>query len=367
MRDMTPTPVAGFRVPPEAENAGGADKFLAFLTNELIPHLDSTYRTTPMRVLIGHSLGGLFALHALAQKPQVFMGYVVMEPASWWNNRREFQEAGAALRRPPAGRARVMMINTEGWQIDTTHWGGTIPMVRFLSIAGETHGSMAMAGMMQGLRTMFADFRPSQWRAGMKPIAMLDRYDSLAARVGYAVPIPEDAYALAIRMSIDSRYYDDAARGLDRMERALGASPRSRELREKLTRDRALPPDPRFVPLEIPAKRPSPRDAAAFLGRWVTDDHEVEIAASGDTIVVRDRVRLGNGGRYDENDPVIQLTADGTLEWGLQWFQGLAALVVLKAKVQPDGTMLVTREPRGWVPREGGPDMTRVQRFRRPV
>jgi len=122
MRDMTPVPVAGFRVPPEAGNAGGADKFLAFLADELIPHLDSTYRTTPMRVLIGHSLGGLFTLHALAQKPQAFMGYVVMEPASWWNNRRELEEAGAALRRPTAGRARVMMVNAEGWQIDTTQW-----------------------------------------------------------------------------------------------------------------------------------------------------------------------------------------------------------------------------------------------------
>ena len=366
MRDLTTVPVAGFRAP-EAANAGGADRFLAFLGDELIPYLDSTYRTTPMRVLVGHSLGGLFALHAMAQRPQAFMGYVVMEPSAWWNEKREYNLARAALDKPASGRARVMMVNAEPWQIDTTKWGGTKPMVRFIEIKGETHGSMAMAGMMQGLRTLFADFRPAEWRAGMKPIEMLDRYDSLTARIGYAVPIPEDAYALAVRMSIDARYFDDAAAGLGRMERAYGATSRSRQLRDKLATDRAAPPDPRFVQLVVPAHRPTPREAAAFLGRWVSDDHEVLVKASGDTIVVRNRVRFESGEWYESDDPVIQVTADGTLEWGLPWFRGLAALVVLQGKVQSDGTMVVTREPRGWVPRQQAPDMTRTQRFRKAV
>jgi pimeloyl-ACP methyl ester carboxylesterase len=364
-RDMTPAPVSGFRVPQEARTAGGADRFLTFLADELIPHVERTYRAAPMRVLVGHSLGGLFALHALARRPELFTGYLVMEPAVWWNDEHEFREAALALQRPGARRARVMLVNTRRWDLDTTRWGGAFPMVRYFATTGETHASMAMAGMMQGLRTMFADFRPAEWRPGMRPVQMLDRYDSLAARVGYAVPIPENAFALAIRMSIDSRHFDDAARALDRMERELGVSEQSRSLRDKLAADRAVPQPAQWIPLEIPARRPTPRDAARFLGRWVTDDHEVEIRASGDTIVVRDRVRFGDGEWYEENDPVVQVTADGTLEWGLPWFRGLAALVVLKGRVQDDGTMVVTREPRGWLPRQGGPDMTRTQRFRR--
>jgi predicted alpha/beta superfamily hydrolase len=364
MRDFTPAPVARFRVPPEARTAGGADKFLAFLAEELMPHLDRTYRTTPLRVLVGHSLGGLFALHALAQRPELFTGYLVMEPAAWWNNEREWNEARAALQRPGARRARVMLVNTRQWGLDTTRWGGTTPMVRHLSTTGETHASMAMAGMMNGLRSMFADFRPAEWRPGMAPIAMLDRYDSLAARVGYAVPIPANAFALAIRMSIDGRHWEDAERGLARLERTLGVSDQSKALRDKLAHDRANQ-RPGFIPLVIPARRPTPRDATAFLGRWVTEGHEVEIRAAGDTIVVRDRIQFPDGDWYDEHDPVIQMTADGTLEWGLPWFRGLAALVVLKARVQEDGTMAVTREPRGWVPHQSAPDMTRTQRFRR--
>jgi hypothetical protein len=369
MRDMTPAPVAGFRPPPEAGTAGGADRFLAFLAEELIPHLDRSYRTAPMRVLVGHSLGGLFALHALAKRPELFTGYVIMEPAVWWNNQREFEAARMVLTRPAARRARVMMVNTQSLGLDTTHWGGTMPMVRHVSTTDETHASMAMAGMMQALRYMFADFRPTQWRPGTRPIAMLERYDSLAERVGYAVPIPAQAYALVVRMSIDSRHFDDAERALTRMERALGASDEIRAFRERLARERVTPQPANFIPLEIPARRPTPRQAAAFLGRWVTvaqaDTHEVLIRAAGDTIVVHDRVQAPNGEWFEADDPVIQVTADGTLEWGLPWFRGLAALLVLRGRMNNDGTMTVSREVRGWVPQGPGPDLTRTERFRR--
>ena len=367
-RDMTPAPVAGFRVPPEIETSGGADRFLSFIADELLPHLDRTYRTAPMRVLIGHSLGGLFALHALAQRPTLFTGYIVMEPAAWWNNEREFQAAQRVLQTPAARRARVMMINTQDFGLDTTAWGGSRPMVRHITIAGETHASMAAAGMMQGLRRLFADFRPLPWRPGTRPIAMLEGYDALAERIGYAAPIPPSAYAEVVRMSIDSRHWDDAERALTRMEQALGVSAETRELRDKLTHDRANPV-PGFIPLDFPTTRPTPRRAAPFLGRWVSvaqaDTHEVVIRADGDTIVVHDRIKQGNGQWFEGDDPVIQVTADGRLEWGLPWFRGLAALLVMQGRIESDGTMVVTREPRGWVPQGPGGDMHRTERFRR--
>lgn len=41
-----------------AGGAGGADRFFAFLTDEVSPYVERHYRTAPMRVLAGHSLGG---------------------------------------------------------------------------------------------------------------------------------------------------------------------------------------------------------------------------------------------------------------------------------------------------------------------
>jgi len=242
-------------------------------------------------------------------------------------------------------------------------------MVRELSVENETHASMAATGMLLALRTMFADFRPSEWRPGTKPIAMLDRYDSLAARVGYAVPVPAGAYEQAIRMSIHAREFDDASRGLERMERAFGSTAGSRELRSLLSEERATPVQAGFIPLMIPAHRPTIHDAAKFLGRWTRIDdpgaHVIEVRASGDTVVVHDRIRFPDGS-YDEGDHlVIQVTDAGALEWGLPWFRGIAALLVLKGELQPDGTLRVTREPRGWVPRGPGGDMHLTEVFRR--
>ena len=62
-------------------NTGGASKFLSFITNELIPHLDSTYSTCNNRTLIGHSLGGLFVFHALIEKSEYFDNYLTIDPA----------------------------------------------------------------------------------------------------------------------------------------------------------------------------------------------------------------------------------------------------------------------------------------------
>lgn len=197
---------------------------------------------------------------------------------------------------------------------------------------------------------------------------MLDRYDSLTARVGYAVPIPEFAFASSTRMSIHAREFDDAERSLVRMERTFGVSAESKDLRALLTEERSHPAPPELIPLVIPATRPTPRAATAFLGHWVlvsdSTAHTIDVRVSGDTIVVHSRIHLDGSSYDDDNRPVIQVTGDGRLEWGLEWFRGIAALLVLKGELLPDGTMRVTREPRGWVPRGPG-NMKQVEIFRR--
>lgn len=368
-RDLTPPAAAGFTAPSEMGGSGGAGQFLAFLADELIPHLERKYRTAPFRVLIGHSLGGLFALSALGQRPGVFNGYVVMEPATWWNEGKEIRAARAALAAAGASRTRLVFVNTPDPGFDTTQWGGAAPMVRFRSTnKGETHASMPPTALRLALGTMFEDFRPTAWRPGTRPIAMLDRYDSLAARIGYPVSIPELAFAQSIRMSIHARFFADAERSLHQMERAFGNSSDVKDLRAQLAEERAAPAPANLIPLNIPAVRPSARTADRFLGTWAlvgdSAGHTIEVRASGDTIVVHSRVRLGSSDWDEADRPVIQMTSDGRLEWGLEWFRGIAALLVLRGELLTDGTMRVTREPRGWVPRGPG-NLNLVEVFRR--
>ena len=56
---------------------GQGDRFLDFLQHELIPHIEKTYRTTPERILAGHSRGALLVLHSLLNKSDLFQARFV--------------------------------------------------------------------------------------------------------------------------------------------------------------------------------------------------------------------------------------------------------------------------------------------------
>lgn len=61
-------------------NNGGANEFIAFISDEVLPFIDNTYRTQPFRILAGHSMAGHLTLNAFVQKPQLFNAYISMTP-----------------------------------------------------------------------------------------------------------------------------------------------------------------------------------------------------------------------------------------------------------------------------------------------
>lgn len=74
-------------VPPGgAVRDGQADRFLAYLTGELVPAVDAAFETDPApaaRGILGTSLGGLFAAYAGAERPGVFGRVAIQSPAFW--------------------------------------------------------------------------------------------------------------------------------------------------------------------------------------------------------------------------------------------------------------------------------------------
>jgi predicted alpha/beta superfamily hydrolase len=72
----------------ENKKAGGANNFIAFLKNELIPYIDKKLPTSGDNSLFGHSLGGVFAMYVLLKEPGIFSNYYCSDPAFPWNNRR---------------------------------------------------------------------------------------------------------------------------------------------------------------------------------------------------------------------------------------------------------------------------------------
>jgi predicted alpha/beta superfamily hydrolase len=73
--------------------AGGADWLLGLLKTELLPEIERRYRTSPFRILIGHSLGGLFALHAFVTSRDLFSATIALSPPAFWNGDESIDRA----------------------------------------------------------------------------------------------------------------------------------------------------------------------------------------------------------------------------------------------------------------------------------
>jgi uncharacterized protein len=76
---------------------GGSGHFIDFLSKELRPWVDRSYRTSNNRVLIGQSLGGLLATEILLKRPELFNKYIIISPSMWWDDGSLFRYAPRGL------------------------------------------------------------------------------------------------------------------------------------------------------------------------------------------------------------------------------------------------------------------------------
>jgi predicted alpha/beta superfamily hydrolase len=66
---------------------GGNDQFAEFIQTELKPIIERKYKIDRNRqTLLGHSFGGLFALHVLFTRPEMFQTYVAASPSIWFSD-----------------------------------------------------------------------------------------------------------------------------------------------------------------------------------------------------------------------------------------------------------------------------------------
>ena len=206
-RDLTPTHVEQLPDDPSLRwpTSGGADRFLKFVETELIPLVESRYRTQPYRVFAGHSLGGLFAVHTLVTRPELFNAYIAASPALQWDNSlmigraREFFGARGELNRTlfvslaaeagGIGSAFKQFREVLGGQrVRGFVWEAAL-------FEDEDHFSAVMRGYYAGLRVVFGgwpypiDPRTNVVAGGLKGVE--EHYRRLSGRLGFAVPPPE--------------------------------------------------------------------------------------------------------------------------------------------------------------------------------
>jgi predicted alpha/beta superfamily hydrolase len=228
-RDMTPSRPAKA----SGGSAGGADKFLAFIADELLPAIDRKYRTRPYRVLVGHSLGGLFAVYALMNRPDVFQGYIVISPSLWWDDQALVKASPPFFAAHKDLRADLYLtMGSEGqemlggaWKLSAVLEESKIPDLRwqFKRSPDEDHGTIPYLSIYEGLEAIFKGYRIAD------PIELFDQaglsgldrhYEEVSKRLGYPVEVPLATYTRMVwELSSRDRFADAEAIGQKMLER----------------------------------------------------------------------------------------------------------------------------------------------------
>lgn len=230
-RDLTPPSQVETEVDASPTH-GGAYNFLEFLTEELIPWVDGTYRTHPYRILTGHSFGGLFAIHTLVTKPHAFDAYIAISPSLWWNAQALVTESDAFFKQQAESKQGLtkdlyMTMGNEGGAM----LGGARKLAGILDelapddfrwdfrwMDEETHGSIPLKSTYQGLEAIFGDWAlpkplPLFDQGG---VAAIDRYFTEAgARSGLQRELPAATLHGLAHMLIGADRLEDVEAVLD--------------------------------------------------------------------------------------------------------------------------------------------------------
>jgi predicted alpha/beta superfamily hydrolase len=254
-RDLTPThTLLDFQNNQQDffKTSGGNNNFLHFIKDELIPHIDSSFRTMPYRVFVGHSFGGITVINALYTIPETFNAYIAIDPSLWWDHQVLLEKAKTYfLHANLKGKALYLA------QANTLVTGDTSVNTHFESIksfatlletrnrsglrwkydyyADDDHGSVPFISEYAGLRFIFNDYHVHFNEVALHPEKIKEQFSQFSEEAGVQFMPPEDVinqlgynmmnskkYDLAIQyFQMNIEYYPKSANVYDSMGEAL--------------------------------------------------------------------------------------------------------------------------------------------------
>lgn len=143
---------------------GGSAAFRDFLRSELMPVVESRYRTTSESAIIGESLAGLFVVETFFLAPEMFDTYIAFDASLWWNDGEWVKRAARELARGGRDGRALYLANSREDRFDLTqrlaeileqhapsdfHW-------HYEPMPGETHSTIYHPAALLALRRLFA-------------------------------------------------------------------------------------------------------------------------------------------------------------------------------------------------------------------
>jgi len=157
----------------QGKGSGHAREFLHVVESEFIPFVEREYRVDPhFRVLAGSSLGGLFTLYAMLERPGLFQGYIAPSPAVDWANGWLFEREAAFAAAHKDLPARLFMsgageehpgylaqVRRFDERLQSRHYPGL--RYKWRLVDGERHAGTKPESYNRGVRFVFAPLAAS--------------------------------------------------------------------------------------------------------------------------------------------------------------------------------------------------------------
>lgn len=264
------------------DTSGGASDFREFLHDELIPLIDSNYRTNSYRTLVGHSFGGLFATETYLEKSTFFQSYIIIDPSLWWNRGELIDETQSIASQNELNRVLIFLGQADNKVISSVDNSPHIKAIEQFDgilksspelrgkyqseyFEGETHASVGIPCLYEGLAYIFDGYRPAdsvfskhnlieahyeqlseKWQGSFLPP------EGLIRNLGYGAQYGEKDYEKAISFfELNIKHYPQSSNaykvlgeaylmkgdkdlGLLYLKKALELNPEDQTLKEKI-------------------------------------------------------------------------------------------------------------------------------------
>lgn len=145
-----------------------SSKFIEFLEKELIPEIDSTYRTLNERIYFGWEMAAGLGVQIFSEKPSIFQGYLLASPTHI--SKERLQGVSERLKNHADRTAELYAVlgTVENWalesmySLDSLFKEHPIKNVRWKFNLSETenHYTTPLTTINEGLKLFFGDYGP---------------------------------------------------------------------------------------------------------------------------------------------------------------------------------------------------------------
>ena len=190
------------------KNSGGNEHFFQFIQKELLPYIDSNYKTQHYRILAGHSFGGLTAINCLINYPDMFNAYIAVSPSFWWDQKFLLKladqklKAGSSLSKTlffsdgNEGSSPESAFHKDVLKFDSLLKSRNIKGLNFeyTSYPIESHMTVPIKSYYDGLRFVYHQWvLPPVSDEKINPEIIMKHFKGLSQRFGYPI-LPDEAY-----------------------------------------------------------------------------------------------------------------------------------------------------------------------------